>query len=310
MDDAIELRHLRYFVAVAEELHFGRAARRLHLAQPPLSQQIRKLEGMLGHALFHRTSRAVRLTSAGEVFLERARRTLSTVREDVEEVRSVGRGEQGVLRVGFVGSGMLTSLPSVFRQYRLAYPRVQLMLHESFTSQVVRGLETRTLDVGFLRDGGETEGMEVETLFSERFVAVLPAKHPLAGHRVIAPATLRDEPFVFYSPSAGRLAYEKPMAVFERWGFRPRVVQEASHWMTILRLIGAGLGVSIAPACVEKIASAEVVCRPLRGATVRSDIELAFRTGEERAVVAAFAQLARQVFRAGGEGAGRAASRV
>ncbi len=298
MDLGIELRHLRYFVAVAEELHFGRAARRLHLAQPPLSQQIRRLEAMLGHALFHRTSRAVQLTSAGEVFLQRARRTLSTVEEDVEEVRSVGRGEQGVLRVGFIGSGMLTSLPDIFRQYRTAFPRVQLNLHESFTSQVVRGLETGTLDIGFLRDGGPVEGLVVETLFSEKFVAVLPSWHPLAAKRWVAPLELRDEPFVFYSPSAGDLAFRRPMSAFAQHGFQPRVVQEASNWLTILRLIGAGLGVSIAPACVEKIVApeSEVVCRPLRGVTVRSEIELAYRAGESRAVVEAFAGLARAAY--------------
>ncbi len=297
MGPEIELRHLRYFIAVAEELHFGRAAHRLHLAQPPLSQQIRKLEDLLGHALFYRTSRAVSLTAAGEVFLDRARRTLRTVDEDVEEVRSIGRGEQGLLRVGFVGSGMLTALPDLFRRYRQAFPRVQLSLHESFTSQVVRGLETGALDIGYLRDADPAGNLEIETLSAERFIAVLPAKHPLASLKSIPPDALRNEPFVFYSPSAGQLAFDRPMSVFGPSGPRPRVVQEATHWLTILRLIGAGLGVSIAPACVAKIASAEVVCRPLRGPQVKSHIELGVRTGEARPVVQAFAHLARRSHR-------------
>src|SRR5580704_7121571 len=123
MDPAIELRHLRYFIAVAEELHFGRAALRLHLSQPPLSQQIRQLEEILGHALFTRTSRAVKLTSAGEVFLERARRIMRSVEQDMEEARSVGRGEVGFLKVGFIGSSMLTRVPAVLGKYRSAYPR-------------------------------------------------------------------------------------------------------------------------------------------------------------------------------------------
>ncbi|HEY9138683.1 MAG TPA: LysR family transcriptional regulator, partial [Terriglobus sp.] len=137
MDNEIELRHLRYFVAVAEELHFGRAAQRLYLAQPALSQQIRRLEEILGVELFHRTSRSVALTAAGEVLLERARRTLRNVRLDAEEARGIGRGEVGRLNVGFVGSAMLASLPAIFRQYRTTYPRVQMHLHESFTSRVV-----------------------------------------------------------------------------------------------------------------------------------------------------------------------------
>ncbi len=129
MNPEIELRHLRYFTAVAEELHFGRAAQRLHLAQPPLSQQIRKLEQIVGCPLFARTSRSVKLTGAGEVFLERARRTLRNVQEDLEEIRSMARGEAGFLRVGFIGSAMLSSLPAMLGKYSRAYPAVHLQLH-------------------------------------------------------------------------------------------------------------------------------------------------------------------------------------
>lgn len=293
MDREIELRHLRYFVAVAEELHFGRAAQRLHLAQPPLSQQIRKLEAILGHPLFTRTSRAVKLTSAGEVLLERARRTLQNVQEDLEEARSVGRGEVGSLKVGFIGSGMLTSLPSMLGQYRRHYPKVRLQLHESHTSGVIRGLVTSALDVGLLRDGGESEGLQVEILFSEPFVAVLPSGHPRAKQKSVSAAELRDEPFVFFSPNAGRRAYEKSMSLCEEHGFRPQVVQEAPQWLTVLRLVGAGLGVTIAPACVQQIAAPDVVCRRLRGAKVTSDIELAYRRDEDREIVQAFFRIAR-----------------
>lgn len=140
MDQDVELRHLRYFVAVAEDLHFGRAAKRLHLSQPPLSHQIRRLEELLGHPLFVRTSRSVALTSVGQVYLERARRTLHLVQRDIEETRRVGGGEVGSLHIGFVGSAMLTTLPRIFGEYRARFPRVQLHLHESFTSQVAEGL--------------------------------------------------------------------------------------------------------------------------------------------------------------------------
>jgi DNA-binding transcriptional LysR family regulator len=296
MDRDIELRHLRYFVAVAEELHFGRAANRLHLAQPPLSQQIRKLEEILGHALFVRTSRAVRLTSAGQIFLDRARRTLQNVHEDLEEARSVGRGEVGFLRVGFISSGMLTPLPAMLGQYRRAYPKVNLQLHESYTSVVMQGLINGTLDAGFLRDGDPSESLAVETLFTEPFVAVLPADHPLATRSVLTAGHLRNEPFVFFSPTAGKLAWEKPVSLCEEHGFRPRVVQEAPQWLTILRLIGAGLGVSIAPACVQQIATPDIVCRRLRGAKVLSNIELACRVEEDRTIVKSFAKIAQSSF--------------
>jgi DNA-binding transcriptional LysR family regulator len=295
MDQEVELRHLRYFVAVAEELHFGRAALRLHLAQPPLSQQIRKLEEIIGHRLFTRTSRAVRLTAAGEVFLDRARRTLRTVGEDLAEARSVGRGEIGSLRVGFIGSGMLTPLPAMLGRYRRQHPKADLQLREAMSSQIMRSILDGAVDVGFLRDGGPLPGLESEALFSEPFVAVLPANHRLAGRKAISAAVLRDEPFVFFPQSAGRLAYDKPISICEDHGFRPRIVQEAPQWLTVMRLVGAGLGASIAPACVEKIAAPDAVCVRLSHARVRSDIELAWRAGEDRTIVTTFRQMAREV---------------
>jgi DNA-binding transcriptional LysR family regulator len=289
----IELRHLRYFVAVAEELHFGRAARRLHLAQPPLSQQIRKLEEMLGHALFTRTSRAVKLTAVGEVFLERARITLRKVHDDVEVARSVGRGEVGFLNVGFIGSGMLTFLPAMLGQYRRHYPKVNLQLREFHTSGVIRALLEGTLDVGFLRDGGPVEGLEVAPVFSEPFVAAVPKRHRLADRKTISAAELRDEPFVLFSRSASDRAYEKTLSLCEEHGFRPQIVQEGPQWLTLLRLVGAGLGVTIAPACIERIAAPDVVCRRIRGTRTRSDIELAFRSAEDREIVRTFCSAAR-----------------
>ena len=291
MDHDIELRHLRYFVAVAEELHFSRAAQRLHVAQPPLSQQIRKLEQMIGYPLLARTSRSVRLTAAGETFFETARRTLRNVQRDIDETRSAGRGEVGSLHIGFVGSGMLTNLPNILRAYREAYPRVRLRFHEAFTARVMDGMENGTLDAGILRDSDPAEGLTIETIFTEPFIAVLPASHPRAKQKSISPGALRDEPFVYYPQSAGSRAFEKPFSVFEEHGFRPNIVQEASNWLTILRLVGAGLGVSIAPACVRRIASPGVACLALRGSEVVSNIELARRVGDTRPIVEQFARL-------------------
>jgi DNA-binding transcriptional LysR family regulator len=295
MDHEIELRHLRYFVAVAEELHFGRAAQRLHLAQPPLSQQIRKLEDLLGYALFARTSRSVNLTQAGKALLQRAQRTLRNVQRDIDETRSIGRGDVGSLHVGFIGSAMLTTLPSILRSYRTAYPQVRLHLHESFTSMVIDGLENGTLDAGILRDADPVEGFEVITILSEPFVGVLPATHPVAKQKSLSISSLRDDPFVYYPRSAGTRAYEKPLTLCEEHGFRPQIVQEASHWLTILRLIAAGQGVSIAPACVRQIASPDVVCLPLRGAKAVSTIELAWLAGDVRPIVQRFRHIAERM---------------
>jgi len=292
----IELRHLRYFLAVAEELHFGRAAKRLHIAQPPLSQQIRKLEEMIGCPLFQRTSRVVKLTGAGELFLDRTRRTLRKVDEDVEEARSVGGGGVGFMKVGFIGSGMLTALPSLLGQYRRRFPKVNLLLSEFYSAGVMQALQQGTVDVGFLRDGGPAEGLVVEPLFSEPFVAVLPAQHRLSKQRTVSAGQLRDEPFVLFSPMVGRVAYEKTISLCREHGFRPQVVQEAPQLLTIARLVEAGLGVTILPACVQQIAPAGVVCRRLRRTRLKSDSELAYRSGEERAIVKTFCAMAKERF--------------
>ena len=282
------MRHLRYFIAVAEELHFARAAERLHMAQPPLSQQIQRLERLLGYPLFERTSRSVKLTPAGDVLLERARRTLRNVERDINDVRNVGAGDVGTLNIGYVGSAMLTMLPEIFRRFRNSYPGVHLRLYESFKSQVLEGLESGTLDAGILRDSDPADSLDLTALFSEPYVAVLPAKHRFAKKKSIAPAMLRDDPFIYYPRSAGARAFEKPLTIFEEHGFRPQIVQEASHWLSILALAGAGMGVSVAPACVEKISPPEVVCIPMRRPKVFSILELGLVRGDDRPIVRNF----------------------
>lgn len=295
MNEEIELRHLRYFTAVAEELHFGRAANKLHISQPPLSQQIRQFEGMVGHRLFERTSRAVKLTAAGEAMFERAKRTLHRVEEDLEFVRRVGRGETGSLRVGFIGSGMLTKLPAILGEYRRLYPDVELRLREFYTSSLIEAIRDGSVDVGFLRDGGPLADLCVELLLEEKLVAVVPGNHRLARQRLIRISQLRDEPFVFFPVSAGRTAWERTMKLCEEQGFRAHIVQEAPHWVTIVSLVAAGLGVTIAPDCIRKIAGESAACRPLspRGST---HIELAFRRDENSPVVREFCRLARMLF--------------
>lgn len=219
MNQNIDLRHLRYFLAVAEELHFGHAARRLHIAQPPLSQQIRRLEQEIGYPLFLRTSRSVKLTPAGKALMDRAHRTLQKVDDDLEAVRSVARGEVGVLKVGFVGSAMLTRLPAILRKYRRMYASVQLHLNELHTSQLIDALREGSADVALARDAGAAEDLHVERVFVEPFVAVVPKKHPLAARRSIPVARLRGEPFVFFPRAAGSYAWENTIRLCEQQGF-------------------------------------------------------------------------------------------
>jgi DNA-binding transcriptional LysR family regulator len=293
---SLELRHLRYFIAVAEELHFGRAANRLHIAQPPLSQQIRRLEEIIGHRLLERTSRSVALTSAGRAFLDRARRTLAKVHEDLSAVRAVGRGEAGSLTVGFVGSAMLTPLPSVLSRYRRTFPNVNLRLYDYVTTDLLQALRNGSVDVGFLRDGGTHSDLCIQTVWSEPYIAVLSRTHPFARRNYVPLATLGNEPFVFFPRSMGIDAWERTMRLFEPYGFRPQVYQEATQWLIVLRLIGAGLGMTIAPECIREIVDGNVVWRPLRPKGGASTIDIAYRADTAEPIVAAFSALARKAY--------------
>ena len=288
----IDLRHLRYFLAVAEELHFGHAAQRLHMAQPPLSQQIRRLEEEIGHPLFLRSSRSVKLTPAGKAFIERARRTLSKIDADLEAVRSVARGEVGVLKVGFVGSAMLTRLPAILDKYRRLYSRVQLHLNEFHTSQLIEALREGSADVALARDAGTAEDLHVEPAFVEPFVAIVPKRHPLATLKTVPMVRLRDEQFVFFPRSAGSDAWENAIKTL---GFHPNVVQEAPQWLTIVRLVGAGLGVSIAPASVQQLVTPDVVCGKLSPSGGATSIDLVYRLNETNPLVNAFCVVFRLV---------------
>lgn len=295
--DRIELRHLRYFVAVAEELHFGRAAQRLHIAQPPLSQQIRKLEEAIGHPLLLRTSRNVRLTAAGEELLKRAQQTLRKVSEDVHSTRRVGRGEVGTLTVGFIASLMLTVFPRMLNMYRQQFPEVELRLREFYTSALLRALRDGTIDLGFARDAGpHEEGVHTELLMPEPYIAVVPAHHPLAQRGSVRIGELRNEPFVLFSPHVGQNAWDKVMRLCQQGGFRPRLVQEAPHWLSILRLVSVGLGITIAPACVETIADEGVCCLKLKDAKIVSHLELVYREGMLTELEISFLSLARKTF--------------
>jgi DNA-binding transcriptional LysR family regulator len=264
MKREIEFRHLRYFLAVAETLHFSKAAAQLRMAQPPLSQQIRSLERILGYPLFERTTRGVRLTKVGEYFRERARNTVTKMQDDVEMARRLGSGQEGVLTVGFSGSVMLTTLPKAIERYRRVYPKVELRLRELVTAEQMPSLLDGSLDLGFLRDGEPQDGLSIESILRERFIAVLPARHRLAGRATIRPGDLRNEPFVLFERRMGPLAFDRTISCCEAEGFRPHVVQEAPQWPTVVRLVAAGSGISLAPACVANFAMSGVVYKKVR----------------------------------------------
>jgi DNA-binding transcriptional LysR family regulator len=295
MNNDIELRHLRYFLAVAETLHFGRAAKKLGMAQPPLSQQIRRLEEMLGTPLFERTTRGVALTAAGAMLRERAQSTMTRLEDDLEQTRRVARGEEGRLTVSFSGSVIFTELPAAIQHYRQAYPRVEVRLREMWTSEQLPALADGSIDVGFLRDGERRPELALMPLLREPFYAALPGDHKLRRHRTIDVASLQDEPFVLFSRRHGNLAYERTTRCCLDAGFQPRIVQEAPQFPTLIRLVAAGLGVSLVPACVATVPFPGAIYRPVRSKRWTS-VDIGTRVDGVSATAVAFVETVRGHF--------------
>lgn len=283
----MELRHLRYFVAVAEELHFRRAAQRLGIAQPPLSQQIRRLEEELGVTLLHRTKRRVALTEAGSIFLDGARQTLEQAAGAARMAQRAKRGEIGRLAVGFAGPG--NWLPRVLRPFRARHPGIELTLHQLTTARQVEALQARRLDVGLLRPpltGGQ--GLSLETVAREAIIAALPRGHRLERRRAVPLKELKDDPFVLFPRPEGPGFYDQLLSLCHSAGFSPQVVQEATDMRTIVNLVAGAIGVSLVPSPSDDLRLAGVVYRPLQGATSWTELALAWRHGDDRPALQAF----------------------
>lgn len=289
----MELRHLRYFVAVAEELHFGRAAARLRIAQPPLSRQIRALEGEIGTALFERTRRKVELTRAGQVFLDEVRRTFGQVERAVGLARRAGRGESGALSVGFVSVTTHTLLPVILRAFRDRYPGVDLSLREMPPSEQVVALREGRIEVGFLRAPLDEPTLGIEVVLSERLMAAMPSRHPLAAKKRIALRALSREPFVLFPRHLGPGFHDQIITLCREAGFSPRVIQEAPQMMTIASLVAVGLGVSIVPASVARMWREGVAFVPFSGKQPTADLVMAWRPDDSSPVLRAFLEVVR-----------------
>lgn len=266
----IELRHLRYFIAVAEERHMTRAATRLGIQQPPLSQQIRALEDEVGAPLLRRLPRGVELTEPGRVFLDGARLALAQVNEAMAAARRTARGEAGRLAVGYTSSAAFHPLiPAVVRGFRQAAPEVALALEESSTAELVAALQQQRLDVAFIRvPVGDAAGLTIEPLAAERMLAALPAHHPLVERAVahVALADLADETFILYRRPTGPGLYDAIIAACRRAGFSPHIGQEAPRLVSTLSLVAAGMGISIIPESMRRLDTEGIAYRPLSDA--------------------------------------------
>lgn len=287
----MELRHLRYFVAVAEELHFTRAAERLHIGQPPLSQQIQALEEELGVLLFVRSKRRVALTDAGQRFLVSARRILADTEAAAEQARRAARGEVGELRIGFTSSLPFTTLlPGVLNDYRRRHPQVTLTLREMFTAEQFKALATNRLDIGFVRYTNVTAPPEltVREIHRDPLRLVINQHHPLAGEKALSFAQLRDESFISYPHDAGTglsiMLRQLGMAA----GFEPKVVQEAREATTQIGLVAAGLGMAVLPSPLECVRIGGVRYIPLLDAEAYLSLAVATRAEPPSVLLAGF----------------------
>jgi DNA-binding transcriptional LysR family regulator len=251
----MELRHLRYFVAVAEELHFGRAATRLHIAQPPLSRQIRDLEREVGTPLFERTPRGVALTPAGRAFLPEARLTLAQAERAQRTAQRAARGETGRLRVGFVEAATHSGvLPNVLSFFRMHLPSIGLSLFEMDALQQSEALRDGRVDLGLLHSppSDADRWLRVEPVYTDPVILAVPEGHRLAGRARFALSSLADESFVLFQRDVAPSIYDSIIARCRSAGFSPRVVQEAAGWHTLVSLVAAGVGVAFIPKSLQQ----------------------------------------------------------
>ncbi len=293
----MELRHLRYFVAVAEERGFSRAARRLHVAQPALSRQVRELEEELGVRLLHRDSHSVRLTESGEIYLERCRSILDQVSRAGDEVRRAARGEIGKLSVAFIGSLGHELLPLVLQRFRQHHPEVLLELHETSPGDQLEQLKEGRLDVGFvgMADSPPGGSVEVETLLEEPLVVALPADHPLASRTRLRLDDVRTERLLLTARRTTPVAHHWLIHLCRETGFEPRVTMEVDRAPTVLNYIAAGFGVSIFPETISRHPAPGVVFVPTAPGTPRYRFCLAWQAVTASEVVRRFLRIAREV---------------
>ncbi len=305
----MELRHLRYFVAVAEELNFGRAAERLGIAQPPLSRQIRDLERELGTALFDRVSRGVELTAAGRAFLPEARLTIAQSERARRTAQRAAAGETGRLRVGFVEAATHSGiLPDVLSFFRVHLPSIGLSLFELDPLRQAEAFQDGRIDVGIVQSPplDAERWLHVEVIYTEPVVLAVPTTHRLAGRSRFSLASLSAESFVLFPRNAGPAMYDDIIARCRAAGFSPHVVQEATRWHTLAILVGAGVGVGFVPRSLTKFQQHGVAYRTVRDLDVDMSLSAVWKTGERSPVRERFVTSLRAV---GGAARGRASER-
>lgn len=293
----MELRHLRYFAIVAEELHFGRAAERLQMTQPALSKQIHSLELELGVLLFARTKRTVKLTFAGQVFLEQARQVLNHADRAVQLAKRAARGEVGSLKLGFTTTATQTVLPALVREFCAGYPHVELTMQELSTETQVQALNRHQIDFAFLHPPIDERGLNLYSIGAEPFVVVLPKHHRLSQQKYVHPKQLAQELFILHPRHEGPFLYRQFLDLCQQLGFEPAISQQAVSHTTRICLVAAGQGITFIPQSVQASVGTDVVCKPLEPCSIQMEFAAAWRQNDRSPVLEAFLRLVRSMLR-------------
>jgi DNA-binding transcriptional LysR family regulator len=295
--DEPSLRALRYFEALAEELHFAQAADRLRISQPSLSQQIQRLEGVLGTRLFERTKRSVRLTAAGRALVPDARQLLVQGDRMRAHIARVAAGQEGEIRVGFVASGAYDILPAIIRRFREQCPDAHVEVDECALRVPLEQLEAGTLDVAIVRGPLSHPTLHVQALLREPLCAVLPSDHALARRVRLPLAALRAEPFALFPRERAPAFHDAISSCCRDSGFLPRIAHEAADWQVLVSLVAAGMAVTLAPVSVRQLPRAGVVYRPVRPAHAIAELDLVYAPARTSPLVEAFVRVARETAR-------------
>ena len=276
----MEFRQLRYFVTIAQELHFGRAAERLDITQPALSKQIRVLEQELQIELFTRTKRSVKLTPAGKVFFVEAQQLLERAENAIALARSTASGEVGRLTIGFTATATYTVLPKLIRRFRSRYPQVEIETIELSTEAQVTAIDREEIDIGFLHPPVDTRGLELRSLLSEEFVAVLPREHPLASKKSLSLSDLKQEHFILHSRAEGPHLYDEFLKLCHQAGFEPKIkaVKKANSHQSRICFVAAGIGVTFVPAGLQNAIASDLICIPMIDVPLKLEFAVVWRS--------------------------------
>lgn len=293
----MELRHLRYCVAIADEASFTRASERLRIAQPALSRQIRAIEDEIGVTLFQRLPRGAALTDAGRVFIEEARAVLASVEGAVQKARRAQRGEVGLLRIGFTGSASFNPFVTrAIRDFRRLNPHVEIELVEEATASLLARFTANRLDVAFLRPApGEVDHLWSMHVLDEPLVVAMPSEHPQAAKKRVDLRALAREDFILYPRENGRALFDLIISVCRDVGFSPKVLQIAPQLTSIVNLVATGIGLSIVPASIAQVTTPGVVYRPFRSAAARAELTLVRAVSKELRPALVFTELVKNL---------------